>query len=1373
MMKKIRALNDSSDSSSDSDSHSSDNSTVKLTKEAQEQQLYQSYSQALIKIKDGCKEDAKDLLSKLLEQINQLETNQLPSMLDQLKFSILKNLGSLVEDKLDHWMDALDLDPSDVSLWIKAGTRAFHNFHNYQLARNCFHSAVMLSSDNWMAIDFLLDCYFVLHDLYNVVVTCINTLKQDGSYLKAKVLLIESCRLNPSWRSLVPSELQSYFRPPNARDSPQGIKILNNLNRLKENREARMIEDEKQCAQKRQKLFLPVQIGEAPIKVISAKLLKVYDTLNKNGYTILTPLELSFDKCSNGQKDEAASTLSGNDESSSQETTKENGKKSKNSSTKSRFGNSNSNSFPMEYLDKRRSSRVQRLAKGAATDAETVYETIMEMVPSSIKDRIILCTELEVEVCTPVSPNVPVREVEKQAVNRFIESAKNLDTSKHIFFCDLIYLFLVEIVQVAHDLILPSVFTQLYSIYRKHNPLPPVFQVRMDENFSISQAHVTLVANEVTFRPSEEIFLSSIIPLLEQSMDADTFIKFLVRLLYLRGTKGEEVDCMQEVLSILSSKSIQVEAAGKTVINAASVKSSIGSKTEDGLTALLKEEKYDEIIHLLFTKPENEMTVNEEAILSKAIISSCQWDKGIILLNKRDKLTDHRLSLLLECVSGGDRAKVTFKLVQQLAKLATDKFSIKAWCALLWIFISESDMKDKKDDNRLLNLIHIGHQFLGKKGICTGNGGEFLLLCLDYIINRSTGLHRFDKDYASDCFICLFRYPGKRSPPHSSQEIPLEWKHASLLFDFTAPNELPEYDSNKTDSITVDTEDLYTRLAKLVPDECRPDQQSKIISRFLKDTSNTDSLDMTYEKPLPHPVTNDLYFLLADYHFKNKEFKKAKFFFLQDLGMNPSRFDSWASYSLIRSHQLEHLWLQRGDNWTKTEADTFFRMAESCFKCFRQALALDPENSKILIEYSNLVYNVASQTSRLKKYAQLSASKSKSDSGFDVPALKTKQQEYLAIARQAFNQASLLDLDEEQWLPYYMLGKISEKGGQILLALKYYEAAGLNLHTAGAAYPPRIQYYNPPNLSIEAIEVYYRLHATILKYITLRPNTHRRILLKFKNYLIRASHSPITKMMPLNGPRKENEAQEITTFMDDLVSMVQDRFTGQPEQVKNTITSMCLNGLRRVLTRFPEHYKAMYRLSYHYYRSNDARTARDLLILPNVMGPIEQQVVPTAISGLFSDRKPNNFFHGIWRIPVDEIDRPGGFSSHMYHSAFLLIKLCRSLFDYETLSSMAMQLSRPPDAGKKYLREGERLLLARESFDACSSILKNHMFLLSKQDISSLSHFPSLEAFYLQVNKTCDKLVRANVFAEEASRLNSYCHKILKTQTASSSNMQR
>lgn len=42
------------------------------------------------------------------------------------------------------------------------------------------------------------------------------------------------------------------------------------------------------------------------------------------------------------------------------------------------------------------------------------------------------------------------------------------------------------------------------------------------------------------------------------------------------------------------------------------------------------------------------------------------------------------------------------------------------------------------------------------------------------------------------------------------------------------------------------------------------------------------------------PVVNELYYLLADYHFKNKEQSKAIKFYMHDICICPNRSVTWA-----------------------------------------------------------------------------------------------------------------------------------------------------------------------------------------------------------------------------------------------------------------------------------------------------------------------------------------------------------------------------------------------------------------------------------------------------------------------------------------------
>jgi hypothetical protein len=225
-------------------------------------------------------------------------------------------------------------------------------------------------------------------------------------------------------------------------------------------------------------------------------------------------------------------------------------------------------------------------------------------------------------------------------------------------------------------------------------------------------------------------------------------------------------------------------------------------------------------------------------------------------------------------------------------------------------------------------------------------------------------------------------------------------------------------------------------------------------------------------------------------------------------------------------------------------------------------------------------------------------------------------------------------------------------------------------------------------------------------------------------------------------PEHSNDLLSVSDTLSDLVETVVDRLLSKPEVLRRDITRLCISGIRCCLSRFPEHYKSLYRLAYEHYTTGDVGMAQQILLhsLPGLQSGSGSQ---SEVRGLFSDRKPNNLFNGIWRIPIDEIDRPGSFSSHMQRSACLLIRVSAVMGDFHSLCNIATQLSKVPEAGKKYLREGDRLSLAREAFDTCTGIMR--MSLTS----SGNQKREVMDAIY----KVCEKFIRNNVFAEEANRL--------------------
>ncbi|XP_061763177.1 calcineurin-binding protein cabin-1-like isoform X2 [Nerophis ophidion] len=91
---------------------------------------------------------------------------------------------------------------------------------------------------------------------------------------------------------------------------------------------------------------------------------------------------------------------------------------------------------------------------------------------------------------------------------------------------------------------------------------------------------------------------------------------------------------------------------------------------------------------------------------------------------------------------------------------------------------------------------------------------------------------------------------------------------------------------------------------------------------------------------------------------------------------------------------------------------------------------------------------------------------------------------------------------------------------------------------------------------------------------------------------------------------------------------------------------------------------------------------------------------------------------GIWRIPVDEIDRPGSFASHMNRSIVLLLEVLSKLKDHDTLLKVSFMLQRTPDQGKKYLRDVDRQLLAKRAFFLNVKVLEDNLNSLTGVQLS-------------------------------------------------------
>ncbi|XP_054095583.1 calcineurin-binding protein cabin-1-like [Callithrix jacchus] len=134
--------------------------------------------------------------------------------------------------------------------------------------------------------------------------------------------------------------------------------------------------------------------------------------------------------------------------------------------------------------------------------------------------------------------------------------------------------------------------------------------------------------------------------------------------------------------------------------------------------------------------------------------------------------------------------------------------------------------------------------------------------------------------------------------------------------------------------------------------------------------------------------------------------------------------------------------------------------------------------------------------------------------------MEGRRDSMLETARHCFTSAAHCegDGDEEEWLIHYMLGKVAEKQQQPpTVYLLHYRQAGHYLHEEAARYPKKIHYHNPPELTMEALEVYFRLHASILKLLG-KPDSGvgAEVLV---NFMKEAAEGPFARGEEKNTPK--------------------------------------------------------------------------------------------------------------------------------------------------------------------------------------------------------------------------------------------------------------
>uniref|UniRef100_A0A4W3H4V1 Calcineurin-binding protein cabin-1 n=1 Tax=Callorhinchus milii TaxID=7868 RepID=A0A4W3H4V1_CALMI len=756
-----------------------------------------------------------------------------------------------------------------------------------------------------------------------------------------------------------------------------------------------------------------------------------------------------------------------------------------------------------------------------------------------------------------------------------------------------------------------------------------------------------------------------------------------------------------------------------------------------------------------------------------------------------------------------------------------------------------------------LMLLNTAHEYLGRRSWCCNSEGALLkfyvrVLQKELSASRAEDAHPFKEELETaleQCFYCLYAYPSKKSKAryleeHSAQQVELIWNDAEFMFDYFKPKNHPEFDSYKTSTVSADLANLLKKIAMIVPQPGKPPLTIENVTAYIEGSGNT--VPVLPEGTDSGLLVNELYYLLADYHFKNKEQAKAIKFYMHDICVCPARFDSWAGMALARASRIQD---KLNSNELKSDGPVW-KHSVGVLNCFKRALAIDSSNLSLWIEYGSMSYALHSFASRQLKQWKMELPTEV------VQQMAERRDSMLETAKQCFLSAAHCegDGDEEEWLIHYMLGKIAEKQKQPPKEyLQHYKKGAHNLHEDAAHYPRKIHYHNPPDLAMEALEVYFRLHASILKLLE-----KKEVVIDCEmlfSYIKQAAHGPFARGEEKNF-LKVNEREKSCTNDDDSHSSVgtqqgqgnltsgpgltsppytatpidhdyakrkiprqqasidersqdsvilvlsdsnstQDVFTdaassqdsskknhsgkGSPSssstmdatvlprdmhvkleeedsvgrvssdhcrgastssqwdakkktteqsgevkeayrledfpqslpadkrEQRRVLTEQCIRALHLCLSRFPQHYKSLYRLAYLYTYSKTHKNltwARDVLLGISVPW---QHLKHMSAQGLFYERNKTNFFNGIWRIPVDEIDRPGSFASHMNRSIVILLDVLSQLKDHNTLLKVSSMLHRTPDQGKKYLRDVDRQVLAKRAFIFTVKVLEDNL----------------------------------------------------------------
>ncbi|XP_066932289.1 calcineurin-binding protein cabin-1-like [Clytia hemisphaerica] len=396
-----------------------------------------------------------------------------------------------------------------------------------------------------------------------------------------------------------------------------------------------------------------------------------------------------------------------------------------------------------------------------------------------------------------------------------------------------------------------------------------------------------------------------------------------------------------------------------------------------------------------------------------------------------------------------------------------------------------------------LQFLRTAHNHLARKHWCCHDDGVLLHCLVDELssaLHMSTGKEReaLSKEL-EQCFYCLYGNPCKKIKTklvvdHNVEAVSLSWKNSKVMYDFYTPNAIPQLNI-KTHTISLEVQHVLKKITTVVPQKQVEVISFETLQHFIDGSGSLPSIDHedAIRKKESCNGMEDLFYYLGDFYFKNKEFQKALKFYMHDVCLNPNRFQSWAAMAFTRASRLEEKLNeceQKSDGLVK-------KLITSTLRCFEKAIKINSKRCLILEEYGQTAYMINSYASR-----KLKGLKEKLDSSQLAYYAKLRKS-MLLLTEKCFLDAfdCTTSKEGEQWLHLYMLGKTAEKLGKPpTVFLEYYQKSMTELYQSGGKFIKKITYRSPPQYSIESVEMFYRVHASIMKLLKYSENLNYQLM---------------------------------------------------------------------------------------------------------------------------------------------------------------------------------------------------------------------------------------------------------------------------------------